>query len=427
MTHVLLVTKVHVSISSRGSLTLLIFTRWLLIQRSLKLPDMTDLTSTLSSLLTTTHNSKPISPVSPNLDSFLLEARQINTSIRSLLLYLRALRGPYLSDSLVAPNSRRSNPLSLKSSQLNSTIATPLGPIPNYLSNPQRESIDTHTSTLLRDLSSNITNLRNAANLAHETARQRLDRKYGAGNSKRKSLLFRWAAGEDSTNSNVAEDKESRAQEEGAEETRHNFRDGVLWYLNHKLAAALSTQQRMITIRLEREREKRASILYDEINRHVRLPQQENSNTAIDKVTQSSTSTLDFEDMQSHDLYDPSLASPTTHTTPTTSQLSEDQLLLFAHENSSLLNHYTSQLAQVTHAESSLLEISALQQTLLTHLSTQSEMIEHLVVDAQDTDQDLGKGNKELKRASERTRTARLVYHVTLWVCGGLIVWDLIF
>lgn len=394
--------------------------------------DMTDLTSTLSSLLTATHTSKSIVPHSTDsrtLDSFLLEARQINTSIRSLLIYLRALRGPYLSTSPVPSKSRRTHLSTASTSHSVSTITTPLGPIPAYLTNSQRESIDNHTSDLLRDLTNNITNLRNAATLAHETARQRLERKHGG--SKRKNLLFRWAAGGDSTDKSKDGDAERRTQEEGIEETRREFRDGVLWYLNDKLRIAVTAQQEMVAIRLEREREKRASILYDQANRGVKLLQPQD-NTSTEQATQSassssSTSALSTQDMQSHDLYDPSLDQSYTTVDRDATQPTQSQLHLFAEENSTLLNHYTSQLPQITRAESSLLEISALQQTLLSHLGTQSEMIEHLVADAENTDQDVNKGNKELKRASERGSTARWVYYATLWICGGLVVWDLIF
>ena len=100
---------------------------------------------------------------------------------------------------------------------------------------------------------------------------------------------------------------------------------------------------------------------------------------------------------------------------------------LFEEENNSLINHYNATLTQVTQVEKSLVEISSLQQTLIGHLNVQGEMIGNLVADAERTDENVQKGNKELKRATERTSTAKIMYHSTLWLCAGLVVWDLIF
>lgn len=78
-------------------------------------------------------------------------------------------------------------------------------------------------------------------------------------------------------------------------------------------------------------------------------------------------------------------------------------------------------------AEKSLLEISSLQQTLVAHLSTQEEYINQLVTDASNTHSNIGQGNKELKRASERRSTAQAVFWGTVGLCTWLVVWDLVF
>ena len=88
-------------------------------------------------------------------------------------------------------------------------------------------------------------------------------------------------------------------------------------------------------------------------------------------------------------------------------ELSEEQMQLFEEENRGLFEHLNDQLAKVTQAEKSLMEISSLQQTLVGHLSVQGEMIGQLVEDASNTDENVRKGNKELKRASERSSTAK--------------------
>jgi syntaxin 18 len=78
-------------------------------------------------------------------------------------------------------------------------------------------------------------------------------------------------------------------------------------------------------------------------------------------------------------------------------------------------------------AERSLIEISELQSTLVTNLTEQNEHIEQLVQDSFSTTENVGRGNKELKRASERTSGARILFHSTCAFCAFLVVWDLIF
>lgn len=108
-------------------------------------------------------------------------------------------------------------------------------------------------------------------------------------------------------------------------------------------------------------------------------------------------------------------------------ELSEEQIQLFAAENADLLKHYEDQLDQVRTAERSILEISELHSTLHANLQQQSEHIDQLVQDSYLTSENLGKGNKELKRASERRSTAQAVFWSTLGFCGFLLVWDAIF
>lgn len=88
---------------------------------------------------------------------------------------------------------------------------------------------------------------------------------------------------------------------------------------------------------------------------------------------------------------------------------------------------YGTELMFGRNAEKSLLEISSLQQTLVSHLSTQEEYISQLVTDAESTQTNIGRGNKELKRASERRSAAQAVFWGTVGLCTSLIVWDLIF
>lgn len=78
-------------------------------------------------------------------------------------------------------------------------------------------------------------------------------------------------------------------------------------------------------------------------------------------------------------------------------------------------------------AEKSLVEISELQSLLVNNLATQSAHIEQLVTDSLSTTENVGGGNKELKRATQRPSTARYTFFAASGLCAFLIVWDLIF
>ena len=118
---------------------------------------------------------------------------------------------------------------------------------------------------------------------------------------------------------------------------------------------------------------------------------------------------------------------PPESSSATESQLSPEQLQAFESENADLLRHYEDQLDQVRQAERSILEISELHSTLHANLQQQSEHIEQLVQDSYLTTENLGKGNKELKRASERKSTAQAVFWGTVGFCSFLVIWDLVF
>lgn len=74
--------------------------------------------------------------------------------------------------------------------------------------------------------------------------------------------------------------------------------------------------------------------------------------------------------------------------------------------------------------ERSLIEISEMQSTIVQNLNLQSEQLDQLVQDSHSTEENVGSGNKELKRASERRSTAKLVFYSTLGLCSAAILWD---
>ncbi|KAK4936696.1 syntaxin ufe1 [Elasticomyces elasticus] len=371
---------------------------------------MTDLSATLSSVLIEKHSSKSVigrkRDLSDNLDSFLKEAYNINKSISSLLRYLRALRTPYLSTAPPPRHQRRPGALS-------PSTGTSLqdGDVPEHLDDAQREKIDTDTSSVLREINNSITNLSSAVNLQHETATKIIEKKYGRPSG----VLWRWAAGDGDVPD--AGKTDQQLEEEGQVRTLKMFREGVLWYLGMRLKDVVTVQQDMVEKRLERERQKQMSVLYDPRNKSVR------ASTRIEPVT-ATPDRLPKRDMRGHDEYKPWTDASQGGTEQ---ELSPEQLQLFEEENRGLFEHFNDQLAKVTQAEKSLIEISSLQQTLVGHLSVQGEMIGNLVNDAAGTDENVRRGNRELKKASERGSTARLVFFATAGFCSFLVVWDLIF
>ncbi|OAP60053.1 hypothetical protein AYL99_05055 [Fonsecaea erecta] len=375
---------------------------------------MTDLTVILSDILVQKHSSKRLHQnreLVSKLDSFLREAYQINRSISSLLGYLRAIRSPYLS---TAPPPRHQKHTGVEKHSTFSHI--PGGDVPEHLNDTQREAIDSETSAVLRDINNKITNLTSAVNLQHETASKLLERKYG----KPDGFLWRWAAGDGDTPD--AGKSQKQLDEEGQLRTMKMFRDGVLWYLNKFLKDAITAQQEMVEKRLEREQQKQMSILYNPRNKDVRASHDAESglNGSLEAAM------LPTQDLRGHDEYKP-WANDAAQGGVVEQELSPEQLQLFEEENRGIFEHFNDQLAKVTQVEKSLMEIGSLQQTLVGHLSVQGEMIDTLVQDAANTDENVRRGNRELKRASERGSTARLVFYATVGFCSFFVVWDLIF
>ena len=75
-------------------------------------------------------------------------------------------------------------------------------------------------------------------------------------------------------------------------------------------------------------------------------------------------------------------------------------------------------------AESSLLEISELQTQLATNLATQNVHIDNLVMDSLATTENIQRGNKELKKASEKVSIAQSAFFGAAVFCGVVFIWD---
>lgn len=358
---------------------------------------MTDITPDLNICLKA-REAEPITHKqydTSQLDSFLQEAYTINARLIELTRDLRAIRPKYLS---TAPQSRRKQQHDKS----------------RPLTDQDRDAFDASSKALLRRLHSAISGLKTS-----EQARVQAQDALAVSKRARNGLgaLGRWAAGGAAT---------AKSPEEEVEEAKRNtlaaFREAVLLYLEERVGDASRTQAEMMEVRLGREIEKSKSVLYkSRAGGNIPYAHDESGG---DNMTNGFTSPSSKHRMSSN-LPPDSSTSMTSN--PDTAALSAEQQQLFASENADLLKHYEDQMDQLRSAERSILEISELHTQLHSNLEQQSEHIEQLVQDSYLTSENVGRGNKELKRASERRSTAQAVFWGTVGFCGFLVVWDLVF
>ena len=345
------------------------------------------------------HDSQPVLKREYNfdaIDSFLQEAYNINARIADLTRELRSIRPAYLS---TAPPPRRQQSVANNGHDRNKPLTS-----------SEREAVDAQSKQLLRELNGAITNLEQAEDVRTQTAESVALSKRARGGF---GAIGRWAAGGAVTAKSPEEE-----QEEAERSTIANARKGIILYLYGKLEEASGVQSEMMNVRLGREIEKSKSILYkSRVSGGIPYAQDED----MDGIPSAVSTSPKNRKRQSANFSD----GPSSDNQP--EQLSAEQLQLFAEENADLLKHYEDQLDQVRTAEKSILEISELHSTLHANLQQQSENIDQMVQDSYLTTENLGKGNKELKRASERRSTARTVFWSTVGFCSFLIAWDLIF
>jgi syntaxin 18 len=329
------------------------------------------------------------------INTFLQEAYSINARIADLTRELRSIRPSYLS---TAPPARR------RTQNASGQDAHEQSKRP--LTDNEREAIDAQSKQLLRQLNGAINSLKQAEEVRNQTAESVALSKRTRGGL---GALGRWAAGGAVTAKSPEEERE-----EAERNTIAAVRESIIMYLQRKLEEAGRVQSEMMEVRLTREVEKSKSILYkSRVAGGIPYVQDEFTN---------GDATLSKKGVKQRQSWELSNGDPTS---PNNGGLSAEQLQIFETENADLLKHYEDQLDQVRTAERSILEISELHSTLHANLQQQSEHIDQLVQDSYLTTENLGKGNKELKRASERRSTAQAMFFGTVGFCGFLILWDL--
>ncbi|KAL3467082.1 snare-complex protein syntaxin-18 N-terminus-domain-containing protein [Aspergillus heterothallicus] len=392
---------------------------------------MTDLTPTFTELLHKENKrlslaTRPLT--TETADEFLKEAYRINTHIASLLSYLHKIRPSYLSTSTHSSSRNNRN-----KPHHRTTPSTSNAREKETLSPTELDNITTSTSSLLHTLSSSISNLSSAESLRQETYSTLLDKKYGRKRSRASNLLFQWASGSSplsegqTDGAGASGKKEAQIVDEQKEELLKGVRESVLWYLRRQLETTIETQREMVEKRIERAREREKSVLYKASTSNT-AGRGAGSRKRADSTSISAPSVYpetgyEFEQTQ----VDKAAILDESEVAAIEAELSPEQLQLFAEENDTMVRYYEDTLSKVQSAEKSLLEISSLQQTLVTHLATQEEHIGQLVYDAENTETNIGRGNKELKRATERRSPAQAVFWGTVGLCTWLVVWDLIF
>ncbi|KAF2235550.1 snare protein syntaxin-like protein 18/UFE1 [Viridothelium virens] len=339
------------------------------------------------------------------LDEFLKEAYSINSRLVELNSYLRSIRQSYLS---VAHPPRRKQLTREESISIRAQDKDR-----KYLTDQQRTEIDAQAKKLLRELNAAIDTLSET-----EQQRQAIESQIALKKRARDGLgaLGRWAAGGAIT---------AKSPEEEAEEAKANtlkmHREGVIWFLQRRLEECGRVQSEMMEVRLTREMEKSKSILYK--NQGARPS---DFSTSLDATAMNGHAPKELK-KPSYNTLSPTAAVDDKSRIEAEQSLSSEQLQLFEEENQGMLKHYEDTLDQVRNAERSLIEISELQTTLANNLAVQSAHIDQLVQDSSFTEENVGKGNKELKKAAERRSTAQMVFWGTSALCTTLIIWDLIF
>jgi len=354
---------------------------------------MANITSDFNAILKT-HNSTPVTHHAYNIqriDSFLQEAYSINARIADLTRTLRSTRPAYLSTAPPARHRRHNN-----AQNATHDAARPL-------THEEREAFDAQSKKLLKQLNAAIKSLSQAEEVRNQTLDSvALSKRAKSG----MGALGRWAAGGAVTAKSPLEEAE-----EAKKNTLAAFRAAVIMFLEQRLGEAGKVQAEMMEVRIGREVEKSKSALYKSRG-GANIPY------AHDEGDQGGSKTTAKSTFQQNDQ---------PESNPDTAELTRDQLQMFESENADLLQYYEGQMEQISQAERSILEISELHSTLHANLAQQSEHIERLVQESYDTTDNLGKGNQELKRASERRSTAQAVFWSTVGFCSFLVVWDLVF
>ncbi|KAL1859449.1 hypothetical protein Daus18300_009594 [Diaporthe australafricana] len=334
------------------------------------------------------------------IDGYLKEASSINRDIVNLHSELSHIRQAYLSTA--APRKAQFR----KGAQDK----------PTHLTDADRNAVDKMAKESLQRLNLRIRILEDEEAKRHDAAMKEINRRYGRG----LRALTGWAAG---TALGQGEDGAKSPEHAAAIKLEMQLfvhKGTVVGYLKEKLSTATKLQGGMMETRLAREMEKNRSILAKA--RSSQLPPAlakefgfDDSNSGSTPAPRRSAPGLPVDEEESRKRQGEDL------------DLTDEQRQMFERDNQDMLKHYNSALDKVRTVEKSIVEISELQQMLADNLTVQSAHIDQLVTDAERTEENVGGGNKQLKKASQRKFSqARVTFYAASALCTALVLWDLI-
>ncbi|KUI68645.1 Syntaxin UFE1 [Cytospora mali] len=339
------------------------------------------------------------------IDGYLKEAFSVNRDIVNLHNELSHIRQAYLSTA--APRKTQIRRAGTGSHHHHQDK-------PVYLTDADRNAVDKMAKESLQRLEMRIRILEDEEARRHDAAEKVIKKKYGGG----LRALTSWAAG---GALGAGDDGAKSPEHAEAVQTERQIlvhRGTIIGYLREKLNAISKLQAGMMETRLSREMEKNRSILAKA--RGSQLPPAlakefgfDSSSSGPSSKPSGSGVPLDEEESQRRQAQD--------------LDLTDEQQQMFEKDNQDMLKHYNSALDKVRTVEKSIMEISELQQMLAENLTMQSAHIDQLVADAERTEENVGGGNKELKKATQRKFSqARLTFYAASALCTFLVVWDLI-
>lgn len=341
------------------------------------------------------------------IDGFLKTATSIKRDIISLHSELSTIRQAYLSTA--AP---RKTQLARKG-QNNATQA------PVFLTDENRNEIDKSAKDMLRGLNARIRLLTNEELVRQKAVGDAIKKKYGRGLG---NLAKKWAAGGAVGVRDSGKSPEHEAAIEAENQIVAHY-ESILLFLQQRLQDVAKLQKGMMETRLTRDMEKNRSVLAKA--RGSQLPPGLAAEFGFADSTKSTTSRGSVGEASS--------GVPIEEEEKQRRQqqgdldLTDEQRQIFEKDNKDMLKHYHTALDKVRTAEKSILEISELHMALAGHITVQASHVSQLVADSEHTTENVGGGNKELKKASQKKFSqARATFYAASGLCLFLIVWDLI-
>ncbi|CAN8101803.1 unnamed protein product [Discula destructiva] len=358
------------------------------------------------------------------IDAFLQTASSINREITSLHHELSSIRQAYLSTA-AAPRKTRLQRSSTGSDSLrHGKKQQPQQQQQSaYLTDADRNVIDREAKDMLRALSARIHVLTQEEVKRQEAAAAAIKQAHGRGLSR---ALTGWAAGGGAASSTNSPEHAAAID---AEKQVVEHRGGVIMYLQEKLQGVAALQRGMMETRLAREMEKNRSVLAKarrELPPGLAHEFGFAETAAVPSLSSSGVPLQEEEESHNRKRWEAGGAGAGAGAAADM-DLTDEQRQMFERDNQDMLRHYNSATEKVKTVEKSLVEIAELQSVLVSNLSVQSANIEQLVADSDNTAANVGGGNKQLKKATDRKFSpARMTFYGASALCTFLILWDLI-